>query len=64
MVNASRTTAEVLAAHGFRIDLERVRAATARLRAAQAAFPTESARRGDDALAWAAANDRDARHVA
>ncbi len=64
MADTSRTTAEVLAAHGFTIDPQRVRAATVRLQAAQAAFPAESARRGEDALAWAAANDRDARHVA
>jgi hypothetical protein len=64
MADTSRTTAEVLATHGFTIDPKRVRAATARLRAAQAAFPAESARRVDDALEWAAANDRDARHVA
>ncbi|GGM23297.1 hypothetical protein ACFFX1_10620 [Dactylosporangium sucinum] len=64
MAEASRSTAEVVAAHGFRVDPERVRAATARLRAAQAAFAGESARRGDDAQAWTEANDRESRNVA
>jgi hypothetical protein len=64
MAQTSRTTAEVLAAHGFAVDPGRVKAATARLRAAQATFAAESARRSDDASAWARANDRDARHVA
>ena len=64
MAETSRSTAEVLAAHGFRVDPRRVEAATARLRAVQAAFAAESARRSEDALAWAEANDRDARHVA
>lgn len=64
MAETSRTTAEVLAAHGFAVDPRRVQTATARLRAAQARFADESARRGDDAAAWVQANDRDARHVA
>lgn len=46
------------------MDPRRVETATVRLRAVQAAFAAESARRSEDALAWAEANDRDARHVA
>jgi hypothetical protein len=64
MADTSRSTAEVLAAHGFRVDPRRVKETTARLRTAQATFAAESARRSEDALAWAEANDRDARHVA
>ncbi|GIF74216.1 MULTISPECIES: hypothetical protein [Asanoa] len=64
MAQTPRTTAEVLAAHGFAVDPKRVSAATERLRSAQAGFAAESGRRREDALAWAAANDRDARHVA
>jgi hypothetical protein len=64
MAETSRTTAEILAAHGFTVDPDRVKATTARLRTAQATFAAESARRGDDASAWAQANDHGARHAA
>jgi hypothetical protein len=40
MAETSRSAADVLAAHGFRVDQRQVEAATARL-AAQAAFAAE-----------------------